>query len=348
MRATATHGRRATIRSMIGPSVPRLWCPPITHYTPAGDIDVARMEAHWRTMVGHVGGFLVPGSTGDGWDMDEDEIAKTLNVAMDLAVALDTRLLVGVLRTDVAAMLDVMGATLDAIKAAAGSEDPLTAMRERHVAGFTICPPEGSELSQKAIRAGLERVLNLGLPTALYQLPQVTHNEIAPATFQDLAHRYPNLLLFKDTSGDDRVPMADAGESGVILVRGAEGRYAHWLKETGGCYDGLLLSSANGLAAELAQMIDLLESGALAAAAALSGRITAAVSAAFDAVANIPVGNAFANANKAIDHVRAYGPSAIAATPPLLHAGTRLPQTVVAEVSDILRTQGLIPESGYL
>jgi len=346
---TATAVARAELtQRMLGIPIPRLWCPPITHYTAAGNVDGERMAAHWRTMARYVGGFLVPGSTGDGWDMQEGEIAHMLAIATDLATQLSTRVLVGVLRTDVEAMLDVIEATVTTLQAIAGESDVLTAMERCHVAGFTVCPPNGAALTQRKIQTGLEAVLDLGLPTAIYQLPQVTENEVSLAVFEDLAARYPNFLLFKDTSGEDHVPQEDRGTSGVFLVRGAEGSYASWLAEAGGCYRGLLLSTANCFAAEFARMISLLEAADVAGADALSQRISAVVAAAFDAVAEIRHGNAFANANKAIDHFKAYGSRALSVAPPMLHAGVPLPASAVKAVGEALEAGGFMPTKGYL
>jgi len=340
--------RAALARRMIGTPIPRLWCPPITHYTAEGNVAGERMAAHWRTMTRYVGGFLVPGSTGDGWDMQEGELAHMLAIATDLAAQLNTRVLVGVLRTDVKTMLDVIEATVTALQAIAGESDVITAMERCHVAGFTVCPPKGAALTQREIQTGLEAVLDLGLPTAIYQLPQVTENEVSLAVFEDLAARYPNFLLFKDTSGEDHVPQEDRGTSGIFLVWGAEGSYARWLEEAGGCYQGLLLSTANCFAAEFARMIALLEAGDIVGADTLSQRITTVVTAAFDAVAEVRHGNAFANANKAIDHFEAYGFRALKVAPPMLHAGTRLPVSVVKAVGEALDAGGFMPAKGYL
>ena len=340
--------RAELARRMLGTPTPRLWCPPITHYMAGGGVDVCRMAIHWRTMTRHVGGFLVPGSTGDGWDMQEGEIAHMLAIATDLAAQLDTRVLVGVLRTDVEAMLDVIEATVAALLAAAGETNVIAAMERCHVAGFTVCPPKGAALTQTEIQTGLEAVLDLGLPTAIYQLPQVTENEISLAVFEDLASRYPNFLLLKDTSGEDHVPREDRGTSGVFLVRGAEGSYARWLDEAGGCYQGLLLSTANCFSAEFGQMIALLEAGDIAGADTLSQRIATVVTAAFGAVAGVRHGNAFANANKAIDHFKAYGPKALSVAPPMLHAGVRLPVPAIRTIGEALEASGFMPAKGYL
>jgi len=348
MQTGTAMARTELTQRMLGTPIPRLWCPPITHYTAGGNVDADRMAAHWRTMAQYVGGFLVPGSTGDGWDMQEGEIAHVLTIATDLAARLDTRLLVGVLRTDVKAMLDVIEATVSSLQAAVGECDVITAMERCHVAGFTVCPPKGAALTQREIRTGLEAVLDLGLPTAIYQLPQITENEVSLTVFEKLAAGYPNFLLFKDTSGEDHVPQADRGARGVFLVRGAEGSYARWLEEAGGCYQGLLLSTANCFAAEFARMIALLEAGDIAGADTLSQRITTVVTATFDAVAEVRHGNAFANANKAIDHFKAYGSGALSVAPPMLHAGARLPVPVIRAVGEALDAGGFMPARGYL
>ena len=341
--------RRELARRVLGANVRRLWCPPITHYRSGGQLDAQRMAAHWRTMSPHVGGFLVPGSTGDGWEMDAAEVASTLREATSVAADLNSRVLVGVLRTDVDAMLTVIDSTVSTLRRDTGSDDPIAAMEQSRVAAFTICPPAGAHLTQADLLAGLARVLDRGLPTALYQLPQVTRNEMSPETFRRLSSQYANLLMFKDTSGKDRVPMADGGRAGVLLVRGAEGASAPWLREAGGCYWGLLLSSANCFAKEYQQVIAMLEAGRLQQASALSERIAEVVTTVFAQVAGIEEGNAFANANKALDHVRAHGHAGcLDVPPPMLHAGDRLPVQTVRAARDALLAHGLAHRQGYL
>lgn len=346
--------RAALSAQMIGPMMPRLWCPPLAHYTggsdarPYGRLDLERMAAHWSAMCPHVGGFLVPGSTGDGWEMDEAELMEVVDFAMDLATKLGARILVGVLRTEIEAMRRVIADTVARLKAQTGESDALAAMRARHVVGFTITAPKGRELTQAQIQAALESVLAMELPIALYQLPQVTENEVAPEVFEALAARYPNLLLFKDSSGEDRVAMADCGKSGVFLVRGAEGAYAQSLVEDGGCYQGLLLSSANNFAAVLGGVLSLLEVGRTVEARALSDRVGEVIAAAFAMLQGCPHGNVFANANKAINHWMAYGSKALNVPPPMLHAGVRLPISAIKAVGQILRDAGFMPDQGYV
>lgn len=55
--------------------------------------------------------------------------------------------------------------------------------------GFTICPPKVGHLYQAALADVLTTVLERGLPFTLYQLSQVTGNELGAEAAQALAAR---------------------------------------------------------------------------------------------------------------------------------------------------------------
>jgi dihydrodipicolinate synthase/N-acetylneuraminate lyase len=135
-------------------------------------------------------------------------------------------------------------------------------------------------------------VFGLGLPTALYQLPQVTGNTMAPELVAGLAERFPSLLLFKDSDGRDEVALSGRTPAEVTLLRGAKGDYARWSKARGGPYGGFLLSSANAFPAQLATVLEDLRHGRMAEAERCSAAISAVVADAFAAVAEVRVGNA--------------------------------------------------------
>ena len=189
--------RKNLLRKLFGGEIPRLWCPSLTHYTSDGTLDKERMAAHWASMLANVRAFLVPGSTGDGWEMSDDEIKALLDFAIELAGKLDALLLVGVLKTDVSSMCEVISETMAMLKQKAGVEEPTKVLKQTKVCGFTVCPPRGADLTQAQIQANLETVLELGLPTAIYQLPQVTGNEMSPALIAQLAQRYANFVLWR-------------------------------------------------------------------------------------------------------------------------------------------------------
>ena len=315
--------------------IPRLWCPMLTHFQAACEPDAGRIRAHLDALSSRVHGILVPGSTGEGWEMNDADIRNLLSIVLDAAQKSGVRVLVGVLKTSVEEMLACIDTMKDILEHSA-------------VAGLTVCPPKGKELSQQTIRDGLVTVLKLGWPTALYQLPQVTQNEMSAETVFALAAEFSNFMLFKDTSGEDRVAKSGLDFGGVFLVRGAEqGGYAPWPRTAGGLYDGFLLSTANVFSSELDQMLRLIDEGNIAAAQAISAKLVEVVSLAFAIVSEFPVGNAFANANKMLDHCMAYGERALLIDPPLLYTGTRLPKSFIERALTLLRQNSLLPKCGY-
>ena len=329
--------RRRALQALQFPNgIPRLWCPTLTHFQAAHEPDAGRIRRHLNVLSQHVHGILVPGSTGEGWEMNDSDIHALLGIVLEAAQKSGVQVLVGVLKTDVEEML--------------GCLDSLEHLREHPaVAEVTICPPKGSHLTQQEIRDGLSQVLERGWPTALYQLPQVTQNEMTPETVAGLASEYSNIILFKDTSGVDRVAKSGLDFGGVFMMRGAEkGGYAMWPRQAGGPYDGFLLSTANVFARELAEMLHAIDGGNMDAAKALSNKLAEVVFQAFAMVQDFPVGNAFANANKVLDHCMAYGEKSSNIDPPLLYSGERLPKQFIDNALTLLRRNSLLQEDGYL
>jgi dihydrodipicolinate synthase/N-acetylneuraminate lyase len=344
---TATK-RSQLLARIFSEGVPKLWCPALTHYDCEGKVDAQRIAAHLRHMSQHVRGFLIPGSTGDGWELSDGEARELIEIALDQAQKLELHLLIGALKPDVDSMLKVIRDTIDLLKSRTGESDIEKSLSKSCVCGFAICPPRGNEISQKEMEKALESILKSGVPIALYQLPQVTQNEMGAELVSNLAASFENFFMFKDTSGTDAVIQSGKDLGGVFMVRGAERDYAKWLKPAGGRYDGFLLSTANCFAKELRQMMTDLEEGRVDAANKESQRLTGVISDVFDLVSSFPDGNPFANANKAMDQYFAYGPKAATVLPPRLHAGSSLPVEMIVETGKILERYGLMPSKGYL
>ncbi|MDO9528500.1 MAG: dihydrodipicolinate synthase family protein [Syntrophales bacterium] len=340
--------RKKIIAGLFPAGVPRLWCPLLTHYRDDGSIDFDRMSSHFSHIAPAVKGYLVPGSTGDGWVLDDKQTLDVSDFAVRQAQKYGIHLLLGVLKSETEIMIRTISDILGVDVRKQSPDEVTRILKDKHICGFTVCPPAGKTLTQSEITAGLSAILDLGLPTALYQLPQVTENEMEPATFAGLGQRYANVILFKDSSGQDRIALSDLDKEGIFMVRGAEGDYAKWLKDVTGPYDGFLLSTANCFARELNTLIERLESGDREAAGEISDRLTTAVNAVFALVEPLTYGNPFTNANKAIDHFFAFGPDAIAAYGPMLHGKVRLPADIIGATGDILVQCRLMPGKGYL
>jgi dihydrodipicolinate synthase/N-acetylneuraminate lyase len=343
-----TKKREAFVKSFLPSKIPRLWCPLLTHYRGDGAIDFDRMSAHLRLVLPWVRGYLIPGSTGDGWELDDRETLEVVNFALRKSREHEMNLLVGVLKMDLGSMIGTLENMIGVLRRFSHTGDVTDSLQAAHVCGFTICPPKGKTLSQEKIYSGLSEIMKRGLPTALYQLPQVTENEVAPETFERLVAAYPNLIFFKDSSGQDRIALSSADKGGMYLVRGAEGDYARWLKDTGGPYDGFLLSTANCFPEQLHEVIEKIEAGDTSSAGKISEKISSTVREVFALVQSLPHGNAFTNANKAIDHYMAFGTGAAKNPGPMLHAKVRLPDGVIAATGEALKRYDLMPPKGYL
>jgi dihydrodipicolinate synthase/N-acetylneuraminate lyase len=247
---------------------------------------VTRIKCHLNHMATYTKGMLVPGSTGEGWEMNDEDIRRLLAVVLDAVQGAGVHVLIGILKHSVADMLCCLEDTVSFLKSRTGAATAGEALFRSGVVGFTVCPPKGADLSQAAIRAALSEVLSRGLPTAVYQLPQVTENEMTPQSVSYLADRHPNLFFFKDSSGRDEVARAKMALGGVFLVRGAEGEYARSLRSGDGPYDGLLLSTANVFARMLHEIICLSQSGRKDEAESLARRVEPVVEQTFALVAN--------------------------------------------------------------
>ncbi len=348
MAASIREKRCELITRLFPEGIPQLWCPPLTHYTDEGDIDLARMKAHLAHISRWIKAYLVPGTTGDGWEMSEDEIRQVLAFDLDLAEKLNVQILVGILKTDAEAARQSIVDALGWLRERTGIRNDEEVVEKTRVCGFTVCAPRGSNLSQEQIYRALVPILELGVPVALYQLPQVTENEMSAETVARLAAEFSNFYLLKDSSGYDRVAVSGLEFNGVYLVRGAEGGYTKWLRINDGMYDGFLLGSANCFAKELNSIIQNLSTGNLDAAKELSERVTGVVEQVSNYAAGLPAGNPFANANKAIDHFFAYGPEAANFPPPRIHSGERLPSEIIKTAGNALRRFDLMPSKGYV
>jgi dihydrodipicolinate synthase/N-acetylneuraminate lyase len=334
--------------NFFGEWMPGLWCPPLTHYTDKVEMDFERMTKHLVKMSRRVKAFLVPGSTSDGWELNKEEARLLLEYYLEMSKKLGIHLLVGVLRTDTATTRKGIEETMEWFRERVGKSDPIEVMKKLGVCGFTICADKGKDKTPEEIYEGLRGVLELKVPTALYQLPQVTENEISPEMAGRLAEEFSNFYLFKDSSGIDKVALSEVDFGGVFLLRGGEGDYWKWQKSNGGPYDGYLLGSANCFAVEISMIIELIGKGEIEKAKELSEKVTNVVRGVTKALKDFPAGNAFTNSSKAIDHFFAYGKAAMNIEPPMLHAGVRLEKEFIEIAGQALRENGLMPPKGYV
>jgi hypothetical protein len=88
--------RRELISRLFPGGIPRIWCPLLTQYTPDGGIDAFRMRALLRSLAPHVGGLMLTGDLGDGWQLSRRQCDQVLAACLDDARALGMRVLFAV------------------------------------------------------------------------------------------------------------------------------------------------------------------------------------------------------------------------------------------------------------
>ena len=152
--------RRALVEILFPDACPRLWCPPLTHFHTDGTLDATRIRRHLEVLAPYARGVLVPGSTGEGWDMSDAEVLELLAVVLDAAPELDLSVLIGVLRRNVADMVAVVQGTASWLCDRTGMSSDLAAMCAAGVVGFTVCPPTGAELTQDQFATDWSRSWN--------------------------------------------------------------------------------------------------------------------------------------------------------------------------------------------
>jgi hypothetical protein len=92
--------RRSLVARLYPEGIPLLWCPTLTHFSQEGRFDTDRIRAHLQVLAPYMKGLLVPGSTGEGWEMSDADSRNLLSIILDIAQALNIPVLVGVLKTD--------------------------------------------------------------------------------------------------------------------------------------------------------------------------------------------------------------------------------------------------------
>ena len=90
--------RRALLQRLLPAGAPRLWCPLLTHYRDDGSLDLERTARQLDAIRPFVGGLLLAGSTGDGWELDEAQRQRLIADVLPLARARGFAVLLGVLK----------------------------------------------------------------------------------------------------------------------------------------------------------------------------------------------------------------------------------------------------------
>ena len=304
---------------------PALWFPPLTYYKEGGTIDTDKMTDELSKIYPYSRGVLVPGSTGDGWVLsqkDQESLVRFFLKGFDFG---RFSMMIGALKPSADETIASIRRWCEILREESGRSDDAEAMAALDVKAFVFCVPAGLEDREAQLRE-MGRILDMGLPMAFYQLPLVTGVTVDPAVVKELADRYSNLIVAKDSGGKDEMAKSGLLKDRLMLLRGAEGDQTEMISGSGAIYDGLLLSTVNCFAREHSELMQGIRD--------YSG-YGDVISEVFDAVAE-PVSNPFSDAVRAICYAKEYGEEA-AEIDIYCYNGETLPAELAAEAAASLR-----------
>jgi dihydrodipicolinate synthase/N-acetylneuraminate lyase len=239
---------------------------------------------------------LVCGTTGDGWILSDKLINDWLEILTEKNFLTDqNKILFGAFGNT----------TKEVLHRAKLIEDYLTDHTcEASFFGLTLCAPVNEKITQNEIIKHFEKIIeNTLLPISIYQLPQVVKCEIKPETLKYLKDKFKKrIVLFKDTSDEDKVIDSKIDFGDLKFLRGAEKNYFDHIKPRGK-YDGFLLSTANCFGKVLREILKEVEKNNFEKAENLSKKLSDVIRVSFDKGEKLNFGNPFSNVNKAFLHV---------------------------------------------
>ena len=216
----------------------------------------------------------------------------------------------------------------------AGAQDWLDITRQIRVVGFTVCPPQGDDLTQEQISRRWKRCCSCSIRRRCTSCLKSPKTKSRPPTFLQLVERYPNLYLLKDTSGQDWIARAGSIPVACFWSAGPRAVTAAGSNRPEGLMTDCCSARQTTSLRSWPKSSDWWTPGSVNRPTPSPTASSSVVSRCFEIVAGVPLGNPFTNANKLLDHVLAYGAEAVRQPPPMLHGGTRLPRELIEPVDD--------------
>jgi dihydrodipicolinate synthase/N-acetylneuraminate lyase len=313
---------------MIIKDFPLLWFPPLTYYRAGGMMDIDKMTEKLAKIYPYCRGVLIPGSTGDGWVLSQEKQEALVRFFLNGFPFGRFSVMIGALKPTAGETIAAINRWCEILCEVSGLSTPMEAMQALDVKAFVFCVPAGIQDRATQLRE-MGRILALGLPMAFYQLPVVTGVTVDAAVIAELAGKYDNLIIAKDSGGKDEMAKSGLLAKRLMLFRGAEGDPRDMLRGESPLYDGLLLATVNCFARELSELV---ESGGTYDG---YGEVICKM---FSAVDH-PVSNTFSDAVRAICHAQEYRERA-ADIPCYCYNGDTLPADLIDTAFTCLRDIG--------
>jgi 4-hydroxy-tetrahydrodipicolinate synthase len=236
---------------------PGVLTPLVTPFTDDGELHLDALPALVEhQLASGINGFVVAGTTGEGYALDLAERATMLRTVRELTAG-RVPVLVGV------GGMGTRESVAQAVAAAEGGADGLM------VGGPAYVLPDQAELARHTRRV----VDAAALPTVLYDYPARSGVQFGPEALDGLAD-HPLVVGIKEASGDlDRIGMMQQRYGDAIaLISGADALAMHFFAAGS---DSWIAGFANALPAEHVAMLAAATAGDLDEGWALSRRLDA-------------------------------------------------------------------------
>lgn len=336
--------RKALISRLFPGGIPRIWCPMLTHYTPDGGIDVFRMRALLRSLAPHVGGLMLTGDLGDGWQLSRRHCEQVLSACRDDARALGMRVLFAVAEEESQDAYGTIVYHLESLAREHGKESAPENLIAAGLCGYSIFAPFGAGDDSESVENALRPILKIGAPIAIINSPVRTGTNLSPALIGKLCDEFPNFYLYQDNSGLDEYVLSPYDDDSLITLRGVEFDYNNWYNH----YDGFMLPFANAFASTLTRVWAEREDENEAIAQEMTQKMDSLIHNLLDLAQRLD-GDVMQNAVRLCDHFRAYGKDAWEMEISPIPAQTVFPARIIEQVGDLINDAGLLNnENGYL
>jgi len=223
-------------------NMPRLWCSPINHYKLDKNkkivFDLDKQSQHLQFISKKVGGHLINGSTGDGWTTSIDDKLKIVKMTFDTMnqVSCNKRpVMLGCLHKTIDGTMKIIDGYIDYMQSYYNInttdelitdsifKEDVNDKKCSPFVGFCITPENDND-NQRELLQGIEAILDkyIDWPFVLYQVPSLTNSYIEPHIFEILCDRYPNLIMLKDTTTDDKILKNGTNLKGLYTIKSTE------------------------------------------------------------------------------------------------------------------------------
>ena len=194
------------------------WFTPLAVLDEQGNVIIADLDEDLDERYENEQGILIPVVSSDGHVLSERRQKAILKHFLTGFSRTHFDMLIGVLRRDPEETRTQVLRWCELFKRITGINDNLAAMRALGVKGFAVCAPR-NESDAEAQRKTFKFVLDLGLPTVIYDAPELSGAQIDASAIEGLEENYDNLaLIMREEPAPETIEEAPASAIDTDIV----------------------------------------------------------------------------------------------------------------------------------